>query len=186
MLNRVVNMAFGAVLGKFVHDQMRKGSIKAVKQYIEIIRVSRMAAMALVGVAAVAAVLVAGIVLMIVGIIGLLPIEPNAVAWSVLGFGVLLTVIAGVGVGLAFSEKRWLEASKAYEMMDLALSPWEGLVPPNPTSVFRAQAKPVTKVRVNVPVPHVPKPKRDEELIVDREVRPEYKTDFSAAYAPGI
>ena len=137
MFNRIMSMALSAVLGQVIEQRVRKGSIVAVKNYIQLVRIARMATLGLVGLSVAAAILVAGILLVVVGIVGLLPIEPNTVAIILLSIGGLLTLVAAAGFGFAFSEKRWLEVSKAYELMDVALGPWDGMLPPNPLEVLR-------------------------------------------------
>ena len=136
MFNRILTMALSAVLGQVIEQRVRKGSIVAVKNYIQLVRVARMATLGLVGLSIAASVLVAGILLVVVGIVGLLPIEPNTVAIILLSVGAVLTLIAAIGFGFAFNEKRWLEISKAYELMDVALGPWDGMLPPNPLEIL--------------------------------------------------
>ena len=149
MLNRILSMALSAVLGQVIEQRVRKGSIAAVKNYIQLVRLARMATLGLVGLSVAAAVLVAGILLVVVGIVGLLPIEPNTVAIILLSVGALLTLIAAIGFGFAFNEKRWLEVSKAYELMDVALGPWDGILPPNPLEILLQQDSP----KPTVPAP---------------------------------
>lgn len=140
MLNRYLNMAFGAVIGHFLKDKIRRGSIKAVKAYIQIVSFLRLGLLGIFGLGVAAAVLVSGIVLVVVGIIGLLPIEATSAAVSILVIGLLFSIGAGIGLIMLFSQKRWLEMSKSYELMDSVLAPWPGHLPPNPIAVVKGQA----------------------------------------------
>ena len=78
------------------------------------------------------AVFVSGIILLVLGLIALIPLAAANFQIVLLSVGALLTILSGTAVFLGFSEKRWLELSKSYEMMDAVLGPWEGLTPPNP------------------------------------------------------
>ena len=140
MLDRLMNMALGAVIGQLLKQRIRNGSIQAVKGYIQLVKGVRMAAIALVAIGAAAAVIVAGIILTVVGLVGLLPVDPNTVAIIILCIGLVMTVGAGIGVYGFFNEKRWLEMSKAYDLMDAALAPWDGILPPNPMDVLKGHA----------------------------------------------
>lgn len=157
MLNRLMNMALGAVIGQLLKQKVRNSSIQAVKAYIQLVKGARAVAMALVAIGAVAAVIVAGVILTVVGLVGLLPIEPNTVALIILCIGVVMTLTASFFVYGAFREKHWLEMSKAYDMMDVALAPWNGILPPNPMDVLKG----------NVQVPPAP---TADELRSAREV----------------
>ena len=134
-LRQYFDLTMTTLISRFFRDKIRRGSIRAVKLYIQTVNVVRMSSMALFAAAMLGAVLVAGIVLVVVGIVGLLPIEPWAMAATVLGVGVLLTVVSAVIVSQIFSQKRWLEASNSYELMDAALGPFEGAFPPNPVEL---------------------------------------------------
>ena len=176
MINRLMNTAFGAIIHQLIKGKVRNGSIQAVKGYIQAVKFARLALMGLFGVGAAAAILVAGIFLMITGIIGLLPIDPNTVAMIILAMGGVLTLISVIGFFLVFSQKRWLEMSKSYELMDAALAPWDGMLPPNPVEVMKG----------HISVPQAP---TAEELRAARELeigREHHRGGFSnAAFSPG-
>ena len=138
--NRMMNMAFGAVIRHFLQQKIRGGSIRAVKAYIQGVKYARLAVMGLFGIGAVSAVLVAGIVLTIVGIVGLLPIETTTMAWTILIIGLILTAVTGIGLAMGFKQKRWLELSRSHELMDTVLKPWPGVLPPNPLDSFKGPA----------------------------------------------
>jgi hypothetical protein len=149
MVNRLMNMMFGAFIGRFLKDRIRRGSIQAVKGYLHAVRALRMGLMGLFGIGVVSAVLVSGIVLVIVGIIGLLPITTTAMSASILIIGLVLSVATSIGLIMAFNQKRWLKMSKSYELMDAVLTPWSGVLPPNPAEVIKREAADTPP-----PVPH--------------------------------
>lgn len=140
MLKRLVNNAIGAMLDHYLkellQDRIREGSIKLVKGYITAVKGVRLAALGIFVLGVAAAVLVTGLVLMIVGLVQLLPVGATTMAVTVLVIGFLLALVAGVGLGLLFSEKRWLRASRSYELMDAVLAPWPGVLPPNPVEII--------------------------------------------------
>lgn len=139
MINRFMNMAFGAFIRHFLQQKVRKGSIQAVKYYITAVKFVRFGIMGLFGLGVAASILVSGIVLMIVGIVGLLPIEAQSVAITVLVIGLVLALLSAFAMLILFSQRRWLEMSKSYEMMDAALAPWKGMMPPNPVDVLKGR-----------------------------------------------
>lgn len=139
MLNRLLNMAIDAFLTQVLEPRIREGSIKAVKGYITAVKGVRLGLLALFALGLAGAVLVSGIVLTVVGLVGLMPIDVNAMAVSILVIGVLLSLIAGIGIAMVFNQRRWLEMSKSYELMDAVLSPWPGMLPPNPIDVMRGE-----------------------------------------------
>jgi hypothetical protein len=158
MLNRIMNMALGAVIGQLLKQKIRNSSIQAVKSYIQLVKGARAIAMALVAIGAVAAVIVAGIMLTVVGLVGLLPVDPNTVAIIILCIGLVMTLAAGIAVYGFFNEKRWLEMSKAYDLMDAALAPWDGILPPNPVDVVKGET-------------HVPPAPTADEIRASREIQ---------------
>jgi hypothetical protein len=140
MINRLMNMMFGAFIGRFLKDKVQRGSIMAVKGYLQAVRVARLSLMGLFGVGAVSSLLVCGVVLVIVGIVGLLPITATAMSVTILVIGLLLSLSTAIGLIIAFNEKRWLKMSKSYELMDSVLTPWSGVLPPNPMEVVKREA----------------------------------------------
>lgn len=137
MFKKYFALTFANIISHFFRDKIRHGSIQTVKFYIKSVRFARLGLVGLIGLGAISALFVAGVVLTIVGIIGVLPLEPATRAIMVLVIGVLLTAIVGIGLALTLSQKRWLELSKSYELMDAALAPWPGPLPPNPAEVIR-------------------------------------------------
>lgn len=136
-MNRIFGFAFGALVRQVLRERIRRGSIQAVKVYITMVKNARMALLGLLALGATASILVTGIVLAIVGILGLLPLEARTISWTLLVVGALLAIVSGVGLGMIFSQRRWLELSRSYELMETALAPWPGIFPPNPMGVFR-------------------------------------------------
>ena len=164
MVDKMIAMVLRSYYGEILRRKIRAGSIKAVKTYLQAIKFARLTLMGLFGLGALASVLVAGIVLVVVGIIGLLPIAAASMAIAILVFGALLTAVAGVALGLLFSQRRWLEMSRSHEMIEAVTAPWPGMLPPNPVDVIRSGHE-----------------EKDEERISARELRnPEL-----SAYAAG-
>lgn len=158
MIIRLLNMAFGAVLGHLLKQRIRSGSIQAVKGYIQLIKAARTLVIGLVVAGGAAGVLIGGVLLMVVGLVGLLPVDPNTVAIIILCIGGVITALSAFGFYAFFSEKRWLEMSKAYDLMDAALAPWDGVLPPNPVDVVKGRM-------------HVPAAMSAEEIRAAREKR---------------
>lgn len=136
-MNRIFGFAFGTLVRQILKERIRRGSIEAVKAYITMVKSVRMAFLGLLALGMTASILVTGLVLAVVGLLGLLPLEARTVSWTLLVLGVLLAVLSGVGLGILFSQRRWLEVSKSYDLMDAALAPWPGLFPPNPMEIFK-------------------------------------------------
>lgn len=139
-MNRLFNSAFGAVISQLVKQKIREGSIKAVKAYITVVKNVRFAVMGVAALAALSSILVTGAVLAIVGLIGLIPMELRTFSIVVLVVGLLLAILSGVAFGVLFSQKRWLELSKSYDLMNAVLTPWPGVLPPNPLDVVKTGA----------------------------------------------
>lgn len=139
MINAFVEMTADIFVGRFLKNKVRRGSIRAVKGYIQGVRFLRLGIMGLFGLGAFASVLVAGIILVVLGIVGLLPISSLAMAITVLVIGVVLACGSGLGSYFLFSQKRWLEASRSYELIDAALAPWPGMMPPNPLDILKGE-----------------------------------------------
>lgn len=140
MVSRIFNLAFGAVVGQFLKHRIRRGSIQAVKAYIQAVSYARLALLGLVGLIAATALMVTGLLLAILGLLELLPISEGAVAVTTLVLGLVLAIGIGAAFLWAFSQRRWLAWSKSYEMMDAVLSPWNGVLPPNPVDAFKGRA----------------------------------------------
>lgn len=153
-MNSLLKMIMGSLIEPWVEPRVRAGSIKAVKAYLQAIKIARYAVMGLFGLGAFAAILVTGILLLIMGVVGLLPVDPRAVAWTATIIGAILTIAALVGAFILFSQRRWLQMSKSYELMDAVLSPWPSVIPPNPADVLKGEG-PKGALRKEAPAPVV-------------------------------
>lgn len=142
-MNRLLNLALSAIVGDLLKAKVREGSIKALKAYLMAIKGLRFGVMGLVALGVTASILVSGLVLMIIGLVGLFTLNSNSFSISVLVIGALMTLATGIGFALLFSQRRWLELSKSYELMDAVLAPWPGSLPPNPVDVFKGNPIPV-------------------------------------------
>lgn len=136
MLNRLMRALLFDVYQKYFFRKVRRGSIQAVKGYIQAVRFLRLGLMGILVLACLSALMVTGLLLAIIGTLGLFPISDQARAISILLIGVLLVIIPGIVFLMMFTERRWLEASKSYELMDAVLAPWPDTVPPNPLDVI--------------------------------------------------
>jgi hypothetical protein len=62
---------------------------------------------------------------MVCAAVGLLPIEPRTALVSVLVVGALLAAASAAVTIVSFKEALWLEKSKANDLMEAAIEPWE-------------------------------------------------------------
>lgn len=174
-MNRLFNLAFGAVIQHVVKQKVREGSIKAVKAYISAVKGARLALMGLTALGVTASILVSGIVLMIIGLVGLFTLNANSFAITMLVIGAVLTLLVAIGFALMFSQKRWLELSKSYELMDAVLAPWPGVLPPNPLNVVKGEYHPDTTERAALRDETAPayrmKMKEMERESIENEIR---------------
>ncbi|MES2855336.1 MAG: hypothetical protein V4692_05715, partial [Bdellovibrionota bacterium] len=160
MKSRLIQIILRSMIAPAVEPTLRSGSIKAVKAYIQAVKVARLALMGLFGIGAFAAVLVTGVCLLIFGAVGLLPIDPQMVALIILIVGAVMTLVSGIALYMMLSQKRWLAASRAYEMMEAVMAPWPDSIPPNPADVFRGNGPKLFErekheIRQSSPVPPV-------------------------------
>ena len=139
-MNRILTLALMNIYSRFFKDKVRRGSIRAVKTYVQTVGAVRLGLLGLFVLATAAALLVSGILLAIFGLMALAPIEPMAFAITILIIGILLAAISAVTLVMVFSQKRWLEVSKSYELMEAALAPWPDAVPPNPMDVVKGRS----------------------------------------------
>ncbi len=126
-----------AVYTRFFEAKIRRGSLQAVRGYLRAVEFARLGLMGLVALGATAALFVSGVILLVMGLLALAPLEPTTFAVLTSGIGILLMLAAGIAMAIVFSQKRWLEMSKSYELMEVALGPWPGAVPPNPLKAVR-------------------------------------------------
>jgi hypothetical protein len=131
-MKSAIRHAIGQAIQNEIQTRVRRGSIKAVKTYITLIKNIRLATMGVSGLGILSSVLVSGLVLVLIGLISLIPVAAENFPIALLLVGAVLSILAAGTMFIIFSEKRWLEYSKAYEMMDGVMGPWTGLVPPLP------------------------------------------------------
>lgn len=137
MFSRVLGFIFKNLYMRFFQAKVRRGSLKAVRGYVKSVEMVRLGLIGLVALGAAAAIFIVGIVLAVTGFMALAPVDPRAMALTALIVGVLLAAIAGVIMVLVFNQKRWLRLSRAYDLMEAALAPWPGSVPPNPLHIIK-------------------------------------------------
>jgi hypothetical protein len=172
MINRFVNLAMGQMIRSAVSHKIREGSIKAVRTYILAVKTARMVTMGAFALGVVASLLVTGLVLVIVGLIGLAP-APENLPVVFIATGIVLAILAGIVMWAVFSESRWLKLSRTNELMDLALNPWPGMLPPNPLKAMQNEqvAPPSpgaqTKPSISESKAHVSEPKAVEKRSVE-------------------
>ncbi|HVK62021.1 MAG TPA: phage holin family protein [Bdellovibrionales bacterium] len=139
MKNSLIQVALRSLIAPILEKPVRSGSLKAVKAYVQTVQVARMALMGLFGVGAFMAILVAGIFFLIFGGVGMLPIEPRTMAMIMLITGAVLAVVGGIALAMILSQRRWLEMSRSYDLMEAALAPWPNSVPPDPRDVLKGK-----------------------------------------------
>lgn len=141
MFGRLLRTLFMNIYVRFFESRVRRGSLQAVRGYIKAVEYVRFGLMGLVALGATAALFVAGIILLVMGLLSLAPLEATTLAVLTSGIGIVLMLIAGVVMAMVFSQKRWLEMSKSYDLLDVALSPWPNAIPPNPLNVIRSHKR---------------------------------------------
>lgn len=123
MLNSVLNFAVGLALKRTVREQVRLNGIKAVRAYVSAVGKIRVGAMALVGLIAAISLFIAGLVLTVGALVAMIPMSESALRMTTLVIGALLVTAGGVGLVMAFSQRRWLHVSRAYELMEAVVEP---------------------------------------------------------------
>lgn len=140
-MKRLFNLVFSAIIGHLIKQKIREGSIKIVRAYVAVVKNIRLAALGVFALSAAAAVLVSGLVLVIVGLVSFLPMDASRMPWVILSIGAVLALVSGIGLALVFSQKRWLQMSKSYELMEVVLGPWPGMLPPNPAEILKGKGR---------------------------------------------
>ncbi len=123
MLNSVLNFAVGLVFKRAAREHVRLRGLKAVRAYVAAVGKARVGAMALVGLIAAVSLAVAGLVLAVGALIAMIPMSESALRVTTLVIGAALLAIGGVAFAMAFSQRRWLEASRSYELMGAVIEP---------------------------------------------------------------
>jgi len=141
MFSRLLRTLFMQIYSRFFQAKVRRGSLQAVRGYIKAVEYVRLGLMGLAALGATAALLVSGVILLLMGLLALVPMEPTTFAVLTSGIGIVFILIAGIMMAIVFSQKRWLEMSRSYDLLDVALSPWPNAVPPNPLKVIRSHRK---------------------------------------------
>lgn len=141
MFSRLLKALFMQIYTRFFETKVRRGSLQAVRGYIKAVEYVRLGLIGLVALGATAALLVSGVILLLMGLLALAPLEPTTLAVLTSGIGIVFILIAGIMMAIVFSQKRWLEMSRSYDLLDIALSPWPNAVPPNPLKVIRSHKR---------------------------------------------
>ena len=138
----LIEQILNDVVTPFLEPRIKKSSLKAVKGYVQGVQAARTIAIASFHMSVVAAALVGGVLMMVIAIVGLLPVDPRAsligmlVVGAILVFGSLLMAYGG------FKESVWLENSKAHELMEAAMKPWETPYSvPDPRKILMPQSQ---------------------------------------------
>jgi hypothetical protein len=117
LLKSAVDALLVGVLKAVQGRVVRSLKLEALKLYLKLVAAARqvsLLALAAVGVLLLGAI---GFVMVHVGVLLLLPVTPETKGWIVLGLGIVYTLVAACFLRAAFSEKAWLEASKASAML---------------------------------------------------------------------
>lgn len=141
-------------------EEIRLGGLKAVRAYIKAVSFARLGAMGFVGAIAAVSLIMTGFVLLIGGLLAVLGVSGAALAWVALIVGLVLTGAGVAGAILGFSEKRWLELSRSYELMDAVIEPvpTAKAVPKNMVAAFKGEPMEHTLRTAILPKP-VPPPR---------------------------
>ncbi len=158
-MNKYLQYAISFLVKPILAEEVRLKGLQAVKVYLKTVGVVRVGAMGSVGGIAAVALLVCGFVLFVGGLLAVLGVSGEALAWTSLVIGALLTTAAVVGFIWAFKESRWLEYSKSYDLMNALVDPV-----PNPTAVPRN----IVAAVKGEPTVHVPR----------AEIQPQYDPPY--------
>jgi hypothetical protein len=129
-MNKYLQYAISLLVKPILAEEIRLKGLQALKVYLKTVGAVRIGAMGAVGGIAALALLVCGFVLFVGGLLAVLGVSGEALAWTSLVIGAILTTAAVVGFLWAFKESRWLEYSKSYELMNAVVDPV-----PNPKAV---------------------------------------------------
>jgi hypothetical protein len=129
-MNKWLRYAISLMVKPILAEEVRLKGLQAVKVYLQTVGAVRIGAMGAVGGIAALALLVCGFVLFLGGLLAVLGVSGEALAWTSLVIGGILTIAAVAGFIWAFKESRWLEYSKSYELMNAVVDPV-----PNPKAV---------------------------------------------------
>ncbi len=123
MVNHIMNVAVGTFVGRALREKVRITGLKAVRAYIDGVGKVRTGVMLMAVLTLVIALVVAGVVLVVSAILAMLPISPAALSWIALISGCVLMLFGGLTLAYLFNQKRWLEQSRAYELIDAFTDP---------------------------------------------------------------
>lgn len=122
-MNKYIRYAISLIVKPILAEEVRIKGLQAVKGYLHAVSVARTGAMGAVGGIAALALLVCGFVLFVGGLLSIIGVSSKALSWIALGVGAFLTIAAIVGFFFAFNQRRWLEYSKSYDLMDALIDP---------------------------------------------------------------
>jgi hypothetical protein len=125
--------------------------------------------MGLVGLISIVALFVTGLVLTIGAIVWILPLSETTRPWITLVAGLLFVIFGAVVLAMLFSQRRWLELSRAKGLMEAVIEPVPSAaaVPKNLVRVFkgeptehspRSSIDPHPELRKGRPAPLRPQP----------------------------
>ncbi len=159
----LVDQLFHEVITPFLEPRIKKNSLKAVKAYVKTIQGLRATAISLFGLSAIAAVIVTGVLLMVIAVVGLLPIDPRSALIAMLVVGVLLTAAGSFLAYGAFKEDIWLEKTKAGDLIEAAMKPWETPYSiPDPRKIFGGESS--SPSNRSASIERVPAPRSNDTI----------------------
>ena len=123
MMTKLLNLAVGFLLRRVVREEVRVQSLKAVRAYVATIANVRLGVMAMAALIGIIAMLVAGVILVVGSLLALFDVSEEALAWIQLAAGLLFTSFGVVTLAILFNQKRWLQLSKSYDLMDAVIEP---------------------------------------------------------------
>jgi hypothetical protein len=166
-VNKYLKYAIALVVKPILAEEIRVKGLQALKGYLQTIAVVRVGAMGAIGGIAALALLVCGFVLFVGGLLSVLGVSGITLSWIALIIGAILTIAAVVGFFWAFSESRWLEYSKSYDLIDALAEPVPNpkAVPQNVVAAFKGE-----------PAQHVQR----------SEIQPHYNPPYERKHKPLI
>ncbi len=141
MLDKYIKLIAQVMVKRVLAEEVRMGGLKAVRAYIRGIGYLRIGIAGLVGLITCLALFVSGTVLAVSGLLGILGVSFETMSWIAFAVGILLTLAGVIILAIAFQEKRWLELSKSYELMDAVIEPVPSAkaVPQNMVNAFKGE-----------------------------------------------
>jgi hypothetical protein len=136
MPNQLFKIVMTMLTTRFLKRQMHALNLRAVRAYVEGVDQLRMGAVAITNLVFYIALMPLGIALIFGSLLWFFRLSAETYAYTALGVGVLLCLVPAILMSRALSEKRWMQVSRANEMVAAVL-------PPPPVPSVKQMAKEV-------------------------------------------